>query len=235
MLRLPASLVAPLPGLFVIALLATPASSAVVFLSGAACGANDQVDVSWTFDDDPSNPVQLPQWIGYDVWRADAADCKGSVLLNSEPIPRTPGPHSEGVWHDATALPGTSYLYQIIPVDANRIQVVIPGCECSLAAWSNCPATTAALQGTIAQDWGFALAIQACPGSCWPGVYFEDAEMIAQLRPFVGTGTTFDFFGTIGCGSVEGCFLAIEGYQEAACGPTPADATSWGHLKAIYR
>ena len=82
---------------------------------------------------------------------------------------------------------------------------------------------------------GPALAIEGCPGSCWPDVYFEDAEMIAQLRPFVGKGTTFDFFGTIGCGSVEGCFLAIEGYEEAACGSTPADATSWGQLKAIYR
>ncbi len=224
--------IAPLFGLAALALFATPASATLVFLSGTSCSTNG-VDVSWTIDDDLVNPY--PAWVGYDIWRSSPLECTGAVRLNAQTIPRETGTHSAHTWHDATAVPGAQYYYVIVPVNANRARVELPNCDCIDQAWSNCPtATTPAIRGTIDSDWGWALAIRPCPNSCWPGVYFE-GPLVEKLRPYVGTGTTFDFFGTIGCGSVEGCGIALSDYAPAACGSTPTRATSWGTIKSTYR
>jgi hypothetical protein len=158
------------------------------------------------------------------------------VRVNDAIVPRNLVAVDSHSLLDPGATPGVAYYYRVIPVDANRDPVVLPLCDCITDVWTNCPpGSTPALRGAVDSDWGWALAIVACSESCYPIVYFEDPDMVAALRPFVGTGMTFDFYGVIGCGSVEGCAIDLTGYEEAACGSTPSRTSSWGELKAVYR
>lgn len=220
----------------VLALAPARAFAYVVLSSGSSCGSGTQVSVEWTFYDDPSSPIGLPQWVGYDVYRRSAAQCGSFVRVNDTIVPRVAVPIDTHSVADPGASPGVAYHYRIVPVDANRDPVVLPICDCFTDVWTNCPqASTTAIQGTIYDDWGWALAIMPCAGSCYTHVYFDDPGAVTTLRPFVGSGLTFNFYGSIGCGSVEGCAIDLAGYEQAACGSTPSHTTSWGELKAVYR
>ena len=72
-----------------------------------------------------------------------------------------------------------------------------------------------------------------CPGTCYPAPYFWQGVPPA-LQPYVGTNATFNFFGTVACGGVEGCFFDPDHWTPATC-VTPVAARSWGQLKTIYR
>jgi hypothetical protein len=98
----------------------------------------------------------------------------------------------------------------------------------------NCPPNSAPITvGTLQElAQGFVYVIP-CPGTCYPGPFFSGG-VPSELEPYVGTGTTFSFFGQVACGGVEGCALTVDHWESGTC-VTPARAPSWGRLKTIYR
>jgi hypothetical protein len=72
------------------------------------------------------------------------------------------------------------------------------------------------------------------PRHLLPSAYLEGG-VPGGLAPYVGTPTALSLFGSIGCGSVEGCyFTAVDHWQVTTC-VTSTATRSWGQLKAIYR
>jgi hypothetical protein len=234
-----ASLVVVAFALFVLAAAPGRSDAYLAIFTGSQCtgtAANPQVTVAWDFYEHP--PDQFPaEFVGYDVLRRGSIECGPFVRLNADIIPRAAGPFFPHRWLDATSVPGVAYDYRVIPVDANRVPVSIPSCDCYTEFWTSCPQpTTPVVQGTIVEDWGWALAVAPCPDSCYPSVYIDYGPMVEELRPFVGTGTMFRFYGEVSCGTVEGCVLTVDhGYEAAACGSTPSRPVSWGQIKASYR
>ena len=152
-------------------------------------------------------------------------------------IPRGSGTNQTGEFLDTTPAPGATYQYRLVPVAANHDPISLPSTELSLDAWRGCPeTTTTVLRGSVAEDWGWTVALAPCAESCYPRAYIEGPpSLVAELRAFLGTGQAFDFFGGVGCGGVEGCGLTVDSYAPAACGSTPSRTTTWGELKASYR
>jgi len=100
---------------------------------------------------------------------------------------------------------------------------------------ASCPQYTAPItQGTL-DDWGWALHVEPCAGSCYDGFYFS-GPIADELRPYAGLGVSVRLYGTGFCGTVEGCALQPVGYDfQNPCGPTAVLRSSWGRVKAIYR
>jgi hypothetical protein len=208
-----------------------------VLSNSASCATGDQVLVSWVFYNDPASPIVLPAWVGYDVLRRSASSCGAFTRINDAPIPRGSGTNQTGEFLDTTPAPGATYQYRLVPVAANHDPISLPSTELSLDAWRGCPeTTTTVLRGSVAEDWGWTVALAPCAESCYPRAYIEGPpSLVAELRAFLGTGQAFDFFGGVGCGGVEGCGLTVDSYAPAACGSTPSRTTTWGELKASYR
>jgi len=207
--------------------------------AGASCADSSSISVHWTFYDDPLNPVAYPEWVGYDVMRRSLSECGPYVRVNADPLPRVVGATHSHVFTEAPPARRTTYEYRVIPVDAQRQPVIIDriSCDnCGLATgWASCPERSAPLtQGTL-EDWGWTLFVHPCPDGCYPGFYLADHQAVVELRPYAGTGTTLSFYGRAACGSVEGCAISIDRYEEVPCGPTPVARPTWGRLKLVYR
>ena len=196
-------------------------------------GDPDSSYVIWTTYDVNSDPYAYPDWAGYDVMRRTLPGCDPEVRVNEEIIPRQVGMTHTRYFGDA-APSGTLYEYRVVPVNTDHQLVFIGGGFCSPCnAFVTCPPlSTPVTVGTLT-DFGWALFINPC--ACYPGAYFE-GPYANELRPYAGTNTAFRFFGSLGCGTVEGCSLGIDHWELApGCGIVPTAKRSWGSLKTIYR
>src|SRR5262245_59467311 len=197
----------------------------------------DSTYVIWTTYE-PVGPNLHPNWVGYDVYRRIPTACGGwesFVKVNELTIPRTAGITHTAYYGEPTPAPATLFEYWVQPVDAYG-QLYEPGYGfCSPCnAFQICAPYSAPITIGIIQDWGWTVYISPCSGSCYPGAYVSEPQIADQLRPFAGTSAAFRFFGTIGCGSVEGCSIAVEHYEATTC-VTPTATRSWGQLKTLYR
>jgi len=196
------------------------------------------ITVHWNFYEDPMNPSGHPEWVGFDVLRRSTADCSYFTRLNDQPFPRVLDQPASGSYDDATAVPFTPYEYRIVLVDAarNPVTVGVSDCEpCNQSVWaSRIDAQAPATVGTL-QDGGWAVFLTPCDHGCWPAVYIENPP--EGLRAYADGSTVVSLFGTISCGSVEGCSLALDQFvASAACDPPlPVRSTTWGGLKQLYR
>lgn len=201
----------------------------------AVCSADSFYVIWTTYDPDPYG---YPNWMGFDIMRRAVPGCGEYEMLNADVIPRafvTTTQYFGGV----TPYPGKEYEYIVRPVDADHQLVAIPGFCLGLScnAYATCaPTTTPAVIGTVV-DWGWAVAINPCPGSCYPGVYLENSAGGDALRPYAGTSTTVRLFGVVGCGSVEGCSISqLDHWDLGPCdGITPTSSHTWGQVKIRYR
>ena len=189
--------------------------------------------VIWTTYDVNSDPYAFPDWVGYDVMRRTLPGCDPEVRVNEEIVPRQVGmTHTR--YFGTVAPSGGLYEYRVVPVDADHQLVFIGGGFCSPCnAFVTCPQFSTPMTIGTLTDLGWALLITPC--QCYPGAYFEGPHA-DELRPYAGTSTTIRFFGTMNCGTVEGCALDIDHWELApTCGVTPTARDSWGRLKTIYR
>ncbi len=87
--------------------------------------------------------------------------------------------------------------------------------------------------GTLV-DWVWTLdLIGACPNDCRPSGYLVGP--LDQLRLYLD-GTVVRVFGTLACGSVEGCAIIVDHFDTLGCDTVvPVRPTTWGRLHAIYR
>lgn len=192
--------------------------------------------VIWTTSE-PPGPDPYPAWVGYDVLRraAGQGECEWAnfVRVNDTIIPREVGQTHTRSFGERAPSTATLYEYRVLPVDANR-QPAYPCCgfcaPCNVFVSS--PASSAPIAVGVIEDWGWALYVNPCPGTC-PGGYFEQGP-VDELRPYAGTGTAFRLFGTIGCGTTEGCALNVDRWEITSC-VTPTVPRTWGALKTIYR
>jgi hypothetical protein len=150
--------------------------------------------------------------------------------VNAQPFPR----QASNDYFEVPP-PGKMYEYRVVFVDASRQQVTIPDCfDCQRFGYATFPAFSAPMvEGTL-QDLGWAFYITNCPNTCF-GPFYISGPVMDSLRPYVGTGQALRFWGTAGCGTLEGCSLQVESFELAACGPTPARRSSWGQVKTLYR
>ncbi len=213
-------------------------SAAGALSTSASCGGGN-LSFSWTFYEDPQNPVAHPEWVGYDVMRRSLAQCGSPVRLNASPYPRVPGVTHGYTYTEPPPAPGTTFEYRVVLVDANRQPVTLDPVSCDFCGsasvnWASCPEFSAPLtQGTL-EDLGWALIVQPCGDGCYQSFYFSGPRAV-ELRPYAGTGTALRLYGSAVCGTVEGCAIDIDHYDLAPCGPTPVLRASWGRVKAIYR
>jgi hypothetical protein len=189
--------------------------------------------VFWTTFDPNNDPYAYPDWVGYDVMRR--AGCGPEERVNADIIPRQVG-MSHSAYFATEAPGGVLYEYRVVPVDADRQPVLIGPAFCSPCnVFVACPRDATPITIGTLTDLGWALLVTPCPEGCYPSAYFEGA-FADELRPYAGTGTAFRFFGTLSCGTVEGCALIIDHWALApSCGATPTSKGSWGRLKTIYR
>ncbi len=216
--------------LLLLALTATSAAASPVIDAWTDAPSGGQVTLHFSHFES-SAPYSAPEWTGYDAYRRSLDECDTWVRLNDEPYARQSGNY-EYTYTDAPAA-GHAYEYRVWLVDVNREQVSVAPCDCHLRAFATLDFTTPISQGRLI-DWGWAAGIEPCLGSCLPYAYISPVP--TELVPYVGTNTTLRFYGTMACGSVEGCSLQLEHFNVSACDVViPARRTSWGQVKTIYR
>ncbi len=201
------------------------------FISAYPACTPDSSYVVWSVFD-PQH--EHPEWVGFDVFRRALPGCDEYVRMNDEMIPRLPDAgYSTGFGELASSV---AVEYRVVPVDINRQALSLGSGFCSPCnAFANCPPFSAPITvgrlEELAQ--GFVYVIP-CPGTCYPGAYFEGG-VPPDLAPYVGTPTVISVFGDIACGGVEGCSInTVDHWQISACA-TRVASRSWGQLKTIYR
>jgi hypothetical protein len=225
---------APPLALLVLSAAASRAGGFTLIQAAIDCSNGTTATVSWTMYVDPDNPpAPIAEWVGYDVFRRSAGDCGPYVRLNQEIIPKAPAFQTLS-WNDSPTSE-TVFEYFVDVVDAQRQHVNLGFADIHTRTWTTCPEFSTPITVGKIEDWGWALYIQPCAGSCYAGAYFSDEKRMTELRPYAGTEQIVRFFGSIGCCSVEGPGILIDHYELGACGITPAARASWGQLKAIYR
>src|SRR5262245_1531051 len=216
---------------FVLLAALAPAAHAQQYVSAyAACSPTDSTYAIWLAGDPDS--TAYPNWVGYDVMRRVHPGCDDYVVANAQIIPRVQG-YETFYFQELNPAPGQEVEYRIRPVDSSHQQVFIPGFCAPCDGYTACPALSVPITvGTLFQAGGFVF-VSPCPGTCYPSAYL-DPNTAAALAPYVGTSTSFNFYGQIGCGGVEGCGLQVDHWQQTTC-VTANKTASWGRLKTIYR
>jgi hypothetical protein len=194
-----------------------------------ACAPPDSVYVIWLAYD-PS-PAAYPDWVGYDVMRRVLPGCNDFVQANQAIIPRA---GITTIYFQELAPPAGSVVeYRVRAVDVNHQEQFIPGFCTPCQSYLNCPQFSSPITvGTLISAGGF-VYVTPCPGTCYPAPYL-DPQTAAQLAPYVGTSTTFRFFGQVTCGGVEGCSMSVDHWETSTC-VTSTTVSSWGRIKTIYR
>jgi hypothetical protein len=82
--------------------------------------------------------------------------------------------------------------------------------------------------GTIV-DWGWTVAIEACPGSCLPSFYIESGA--EQLQALIGQDVVV--YGSFGW-SVEGFGLFLESFEWVPC-EVAVEESSWSNMKSLFQ
>jgi len=198
------------------------------------CTSTDSIYVIWTTYDPAADPTDHPEWIGYDVVRRALPGCSEYTRVNDEIIPRLAGQTHTRYFGEPTPAHGVLFEYRVRAVDANRQQVFLPGFCAPCDVYPTCPDLSApAAVGTLVDETTW-LRVIPCPGTCYPSPYIEPGAFADELRRYAGTGTSLAFFGTLSCGSVEGCALQLDHWALTSC-VTPAFRRSWGRIKTSYR
>ena len=211
----------------------THAQTFIYVSAYATCAGPDSLYVIWTAVDAAADPNAYPEFVGYDVMRRPMGECVDYVPANAEIIPRVIGTTTH-YFGELTPEAGRTFEYRVRAVDQNRQQVFIPGFCSPCESYVNCPPLEAPITiGTLVDIGAGFIYVTPCPGSCYPFPYL-DPKTADQLRPYAGTSTAFRFFGTIGCGSLEGCSIGVDRWEFTTC-VTPVTTRSWGQLKTIYR
>src|SRR5262245_11877791 len=225
----PTRLIASIP-LLVLAV-AAPTGHAQYISAYPSCAPNDSIYVVWSTYFPTPDSTSYPDWVGYDVMRRSSTDCGEYVRVNDEIIPRS-FETATHYFQELNPSPGKVLEYVVRHVDANHQQVFIPGSCSPCNGYVTCPSLAAPITiGTLTEM--FFIYVMPCPGTCYP-FPFLDEQPSAELAPYVGTNTVFGVFGTIGCGSLEGCSIGVDHWEFATC-VTPTKTSSWGRLKTIYR
>lgn len=211
------------------------ACSANYLYSHTTCDGAGMVTFTWNFVHEGADSVGPPTWTGWDVMRRRVGlACDSWVRVTAQPVPRASG-SQQCEYSEPVPEQRTTYEYRAVPVDAARQPVELVQCwPCTGVDWVSCPGQSAALTVGTLTDWGWALYVQPCAESCYVHFYFEGA-MVAQLRPYVGTGTVLRLYGVARCGTVEGCSMVVTGYDIGSCAPTSVSGVSWGRIKSMYR
>ena len=214
-------------------------AAAGVQTSSAACTGTQQITFSWDWYEFEAYTTARPEWVGYDVLRRPLSSCSPFERVNAASLPRVFGQSHSNVFVDSPPSQSETYEYQAIPVDANRDRVFMsfPDCEspCVKPAWASCPANSAPLVIGKVVDWGWALHIQPCPGSCHFGYYTNGGPIEQELRDQGRVGTVVKMYGNGWCCGLEGGILEAVAWEPGICVSTPTRRASWGELKTIYR
>lgn len=205
----------------------------------ANANAANEIVIDWTwYEFNPEAPPTNPEWIGYDLYRRDPAQCTEWVRLNPTIIPRVPGQTHSGTFVDMPAV-GITWEYQFVPVNAAREAVFLNGavCEppCAPHAWESIPKLAGPVTvGKVTMDIGWAVVITPCLDGCWYTFTVSEPEA-SLLRPYLNTGQAFRFYGDEFFGTFEGSPLYLDHFEPTTCGTVSTAPTSWGRIKTIYR
>jgi hypothetical protein len=217
----------------VLVLGARPAQAQHTLSAYSTCASSDSLYVIWTLYDATADPTAHPEWVGYDVLRRALPGCDAYVRANDQSIPRLAGQTHTRYFGEVVPATGTLYEYRVIAVDASHQQIFLPGFCAPCDVYQSCPPFSAPVTvGTLLEEASW-LRVSPCPGSCYPAALLE-GPIADELRPYAGTTTAFQFFGTVSCGGVEGCALSVDHWDLSSC-VTPTATRSWGRLKTIYR
>ncbi|HEX4936564.1 MAG TPA: hypothetical protein VFV33_25460 [Gemmatimonadaceae bacterium] len=234
----PRHVVLPL-AVLALALSAPEGRAAGELVASANASSATEITIQWQWYESGPTPVDVPEWVGYDILRREPATCSAWTRANAEIIPRVPGVSHSGTFVDTPPAAGVTWEYQMIPVDAShqRVNMSVALCAhpCAFHLWESIPKPAAPITiATPLMDLGWAVGVAPCPEACWS--WFMVVEPGASLlRPYVGTGQAFKLYGDEYFSTFEGSLLYLDHFEPALCGATPATRPSWGSVKTLYR
>ncbi len=197
------------------------------------------VHYSFTFTEVSGFPSGHPEWVGFDVYRRAIQECLPSVRVNAEPFPRALNQSHSYALDDVPPDAATLYEYRVELVDAQRNPVSVQSWECdpcASQAWAAVPDQSAPVAIGTLIDGGWTLILNPCSGTCFTALNLENGCCIDELRQYAGTSAIVRLFGQAGCGSIDGCSIAVDHWDLGACvTPIPTIPMTWGTLKLRYR
>jgi len=158
----------------------------------------------------------LPELVGFDIFRQKLGDCDNQefIRITDQPLSRTYNESFTVAVIDDAIEPETMYCYRVKGVDGNREEIaslwpayfepdgIFTACaSCGLAPIA---------QGTLL-DGGWTYFVTPCGGACYGGwaswieAWASNPEI--DFAALAVAGDTHIFYGTIGCGTVEGCLI----------------------------
>jgi hypothetical protein len=223
-----------------LALLPAPASSDLLVRAG---GDGERITVGWSWYEYAGCPTGDPAWTGYDLYRRSAEDCGAWVRVNPEPFHRTMGVSESFTFVDTPPAP-QAYEYEVMLVKDDRTQAPYPDYRecgfwcCTQRAFAGCPVASVPVAHGLLVDWGWTLAVERCSGTCFTSAYLvadgAHRQILEAMVPYIGSEVRI--YGTVGCGSIEGCSIGVSRFDVVPCSEvTEAGHTSWGRVKTIYR
>jgi hypothetical protein len=175
-----------------------------------------------------------PEIVGFHIDRRTIGSCD-VVRITPVPLARVAGTDFTLIALDSTADPTLAHDYRLVGIDAQGQEVdpyrlyQVPNSQLSDA--SSCSDSAPITHGRV-EDLGWALVVFRCPGGCFGNLILD--EFPVSLRDLAGTGTPVLVFGTLGCGSVEGCLGQVTNYSITPC-EVGVEPRTWSSTKALYR
>ncbi|MFO7610458.1 MAG: hypothetical protein R6X35_14930 [Candidatus Krumholzibacteriia bacterium] len=221
--------------------------------TGHCDGANHVVTVSGWYDE-----AQDGGLIGLVFVREAIGFCAAPVTVPGEPLPLVQvagdGPYPTYTTTATLPAPAEAAVYRYTPY-AVRADGGLEPLVSNLAADNRTYALVACgeapiLRGTVIPDWdnldwcGTCFAIDPCPGDCWSEtvMVYLDGPTLESLagEPAAGLlGAVVDVYGARTYCTMPVCvshtLSGVVRAEDGACGPVPAEDSSWGGLKATYR
>jgi hypothetical protein len=216
--------------------------SMLIFAAHPALGWNglsieslyaDKPEVQMVLGITINDPID-ERFIGLHVYRSIVGDCSvARERITAELIP-FPVSREQHIVTDTLPFRDKAYSYEARCVDVDGVDHdvdyigIYTPIQPMFVTWGHAPVTKGQLI-----DWGWTIALYPCSGECWPFVYGVWA--FPEVLEWAGTGQVVSLYGSVTCGTMEGCEIWMSGIEPSTCGVTEIFNMDWGDVKRAYR
>ncbi len=220
---------------------------ALVFLLGTATAqVPNDIDVQAT-DEGGSIKIavymdiggELPaEWVGWVLVRSTLGNCDQSSMQISGPTPFVPGAGTLNIW-DHAVVPGVTYQYLVLAVDAQGIRHSLQGFILFPPAYYHFDFASVSGDGVVAEgrliDLVYTVGLEVCDDSCWGYIAFI-SNASPELASLVGLPLTVRITGRLDA-DFEGPYITeVSDWSVVpGCFTVPSETSNWGNVKTLYR
>ena len=175
-----------------------------------------------------------PEIVGFHIDRRTLGSCE-IVRITPVPLARVAGTDFTVGTLDSTADPSLAHDYRLVGVDAQGQEIdpylLYQFPNSSLSDTGSCSDSAPIAHGRL-EDLGWALFVYRCPGGCYWEMLLD--KFPESLRDLAGTGTPVLVYGTLVCGTVEGCLGRVTNFSITPYA-VGVETRTWSSTKALYR